>query len=325
MSQFSVKLYHPEYKALWDNFVSSAKNSTFLFYRDFMEYHQNRFDDFSLLIFKDDILVALLPANKAENSIYSHQGLTYGGLILNNKSKLYVTSKIFEEILIFLNSNGIRSLYIKEIPSMYCDLPSDELRYLMFILDAKLVRRDSLSVLKLESDFKISKDRIAGNKRAKKHNLIIQEEDDFESFWSTILIPNLKNKHGTVPVHSLKEIRLLKNRFPNNIRQFNVYRNFEIVAGTTIFETENVAHSQYISANQDKNVLGSLDFLHLELIRNIFKDKSYFDFGISNENNGLNINKGLLYWKEGFGARTLTQDFYSIDVSGFNKLKNIWI
>ena len=109
-------------------------------------------------------------------------------------------------------------------------------------------------------------------------------------------------------------------QFPKQIRQFNVYYNDTIVAGTTIFETKKVAHAQYISATENKQELGSLDFLFHHLIHTVFNHKHYFDFGISNENQGQNINEGLLYWKESFGARTITQDFYSFNTANHNLL-----
>ena len=58
----------------------------------------------------------------------------------------------------------------------------------------------------------------------------------------------------------MQEITNLKKKFPENIRQFNVYYNDEIVAGTTIFESENVVHSQYISADENKNKIGKFRF-----------------------------------------------------------------
>lgn len=325
MSQFSVKLYNSEYKELWDNFVSNAKNATFLFFRDFMDYHKERFDDYSLVVFKEGEIAAILPANKFGSSIYSHQGLSYGGLILNAKMKLKEVSIVFRELLKFLASETIEELHIKMFPTIYSKIPNDELDYLLFITKAKLERRDTLSVVNLDSKINFSKDRIAGCKRSKKQGLVVKEDNNFSRFWNDILIPNLKLKHDTNPVHSLKEITLLKERFPKNIRQFNVYNDDEIVAGTTIFESENVAHSQYISGNEDKNKLGSLDYLHAHLIENVFHDKAFFDFGISNENAGKNINAGLQYWKEGFGARTLKQDFYKIKTSNYKLLDTIWI
>ena len=51
-----------------------------------MEYHKDRFDDYSLMIFNvNNKLVAILPAHKVDSVLYSHQGLTYGGLVLSSK------------------------------------------------------------------------------------------------------------------------------------------------------------------------------------------------------------------------------------------------
>jgi len=296
-----------------------------LFQRDFMEYHQDRFEDYSLLVFKNDKVVALLPANKVEHCVHSHQGLTYGGLITLEDIKLKDFISSFKSIMLSLKKEGFKAIFIKQLPFIYNLTPNDEILYLMFILNAKLIKRDTLSVLNLNNKLKISKDRISGNKRALKNGLKVLETNDLKAFWNQILVPNLKNKHDTKPVHSLSEIQSLKNKFPKEIRQFNVYKNDVLVAGTTIFETKYVAHSQYISGNEEKNQIGSLDFLHLYLINNVFNKKMYFDFGISNENQGNNINEGLNYWKEGFGARTVTQDFYKIPLENVDKLDSIFI
>ena len=322
---YSIKKYNPECKRLWNTFLSKAKNATFLFDRDFMEYHQDRFDDFSLMVFKNEKLVAVLPANKTRDEVHSHQGLTYGGLVINSSLKFQVLFEIFKALLKFLHEEQIRILVLKQIPFIYNILPSDEQQYLMFILKAKLLRRDALSVIDLNQKLMISSNRMEGVKRAQKFQLTIKEENTFDRFWNEILIPNLKERHGVKPVHSLEEITLLKKRFPENIRQFNIYDQNIIVAGTTIFETKTVAHSQYISGSNDKNQTGSLDILHYHLITVVFKDKKYFDFGISNENQGKNLNKGLLFWKEGFGARTITQDFHEIKTENYKLLDTVFI
>ena len=305
--------------------MSTSKNATFIFNRNFMDYHKDRFEDFSLLIYKNDKLIALFPANKINNIIYSHQGLTYGGLITSESIKLIVFVECFKTILSFYLKSGCKTIELKLLPSIYSIVPNDEIQYMLFILKANLIRRDTLSAINLKHRFKISKDRIDGSKRALKHNLEIKEVDDLSEFWDLVLIPNLKKKHNTQPVHSLEEITHLKQNFSKNIRQFNVYKDGNIVAGTTIFETKFVAHSQYISGSEEKNELGSLDFLHLHLINNVFNDKKYFDFGTSNEQQGRHINKGLVFWKERFGARTITQDFYSINIENSNNLDTIFI
>ena len=323
MKNYAVRKYQETDYALWNDFVSQAKNATFLFHRDFMAYHADRFEDFSLLVFEESKLVAVFPANISNGALYSHQGLTYGGLLVSEKAKLKLSLLVFKNVLNFLENHGITVLYLKELPFFYASKFSDELQYLLFLTEGRLYRRDVLSVLDLSKEVKLSKDRKQGVKRGVKNNLEVKETNDFTEFWNKILIPNLTQKHSVKPVHTLAEITFLKSKFPQNIRQFNVYSQGEIIAGTTIFETDTVAHSQYISSNADKNELGSLDFLHYKLITEVFAGKRYFDFGISNENQGKNINEGLLYWKETFGSGLVTQDFYEVQTVNHQLLENV--
>ncbi len=323
MKQFSVRKYTSTDKQEWNDFVSKAKNATFLFHRDFMEYHQDRFDDYSLIIEDDKNWVAVLPANRVGDTLFSHQGLTYGGLIIKDKLKLEKVIFVLKNILKKLELDGFKILNTKEIPLIYCNGFTDEFSYALFLADAKTIRKDTLAVIDYSHPIKLSKDRLEGVKRGQKNHLIVKEENDFTSFWNTILIPNLSFKHQTKPVHSLDEIQNLKSKFPLHIRQFNVYKEDELVGGTTIFESENVAHSQYISANSSKNELGTLDFLHHHLITEVFKNRKFFDFGISNEEQGMKLNGGLSYWKESFGAYILTQDFYEVETKNYTKLEQV--
>ena len=325
LDKYTVKKYTEYDFKTWNDFIVHAKNATFLFHRDFMEYHKDRFEDYSLMIFEEEKLVAVLPANKSGKTLYSHQGLTYGGLVYNEKIKLASVIEIFKTILSFLNRNNIRKLQLKLIPSIYNQKPSEELNYALFLLESRLIRRDTLAVIDLSNSYSLSKIRKRGVKNGINNRLIIKEVNDFTDFWNEILIPNLAQKHQAKPVHSLEEITRLKALFPEKIRQFNVYENEVIVAGTTIFESSMVAHSQYISGKEDKNELGGLDLLFYQLISEVFKNKRYFDFGISNENQGRNLNDGLSYWKESFGANIIVQDFYEVETSNYNVLDTVLI
>ena len=55
----------------------------------------------------------------------------------------------------------------------------------------------------------------------------------------------------------------------------------------------------------------------------LYKHKRFFDFGTSNENEGRALNHGLLDWKEGFGARCYTHDFYEIATGSYPKLEAV--
>jgi hypothetical protein len=323
VKNYSVRLYQESDYNAWNSFIGQAKNATFLFHRDFMEYHKDRFEDYSMIVSDGEKWVAVLPANVVGNEVLSHQGLSYGGLVYNEKLKLAAVIAIFKSVLSFLNENKIKKLQIKLLPSIYHQKPAEELHYALFLVNAQLVRRDTLSVLDLSQQNNLSKLRKRSIKKGISNDFVINEVDDFTDFWNEILIPNLAQKHQAKPVHSLEEITKLKVFFSANIRQFNVYQNGIIMAGTTIFESQNVAHCQYISGREDKNELGGLDVLFQQLISETFKNKRFFDFGISNENQGRKLNEGLSYWKESFGSSTIAHDFHEVETINFTKLENV--
>ena len=325
MKNYTVRLYQKGDFENWNAFIGKAKNATFLFHRSFMEYHSDRFTDYSLIVEDNNKWVAILPANVIDNQIFSHQGLTYGGLVYNEKIRLAAVLAIFEAILKFLESQKRTKLQIKLLPQFYADVPSEELNYALFLADAKLTRRDTIAVIDLQRNFIISKGRMEGVLKAQRAKLTVKEEFCFDRFWNEILIPNLQATYQAKPVHSLAEIEYLHQKFPQSIRQFNVYHESKIVAGTTIFETKNVAHSQYISGNAAKSELGSVDFLYHYLLKNVFQEKRYFDFGISNENQGKQLNEGLSYWKESFGANVAVQDFYEVNTANHQHFKTVLI
>jgi len=320
-----IRRYKSKDNLLWNEFIASAKNGTFLFNRNFMDYHKDRFEDYSLLCFKKGKLIAVLPANYKDSKLYSHQGLTYGGFVIPTKIKFEDYLLIFENVLKYLSDNKIDQLFLKELPAIYTTEPSGEFEYVQFLLEASIIRVDVSSTIKKGSSIPVSSSRKEGCRRARKSVLKIIEEKEMDGFWNEILIPNLKDKYNICPVHSLDEIVQLKQNFPKNIRQFNVYNGDKLVAGTTVFETNKVAHSQYISGNEDKSQLGSLDFLHHYLITEVYMDKAFFDFGISTENKGKTVNKGLLFWKEGFGARATTYKTYRIETKNYKNLSQVLV
>lgn len=323
VKNYAVKKYQETDYENWNAFIAKAKNATFLFHRDFMEYHKDRFEDYSLIILEGEKWVAILPANVVGNQVFSHQGLTYGGLVYDEKIKLASVIGILKTVLCFFNEDKIEKLHLKLIPSVYHQKPAEELNYALFLAEAQLIRRDSLAVIDLSKKLLIANGRNEGIKKGVSNKLEIKEVDCFREFWNEILIPNLALKHQAKPVHSLEEITNLKTLFPKNIRQFNVYEKGNIVGGTTVFESDNVAHSQYISGREDKNDLGGLDFLYHYLLTEVFNKKKFFDFGTSNENQGRKLNNGLSYWKESFGASTIVHDFYELETNKFSKLDSV--
>ncbi|TSA41535.1 MAG: GNAT family N-acetyltransferase [Verrucomicrobiales bacterium] len=320
----TVQRYDASHKAAWDALVSAGKNSTFLFHRDYMDYHSDRFKDFSLMIYRAGKLAGLLPANlKTDNTLVSHQGLTYGGLVVPRDATVCDVLECFHAALRFLKEQGIENLLYKRVPGFYNTLPDDEVAYALFLLEAQWVRCDTALVVVQSERLPFQERRRRSIKKAQKANLRVMQETTFQPFWEGVLVPRLEGRYGVKPVHSLAEISLLASRFPENIKQFSVYSGETILAGCTIYETATVAHAQYIAVTDDGQALGALDFLFGWLIDEGCKMKRYFDFGICNEQEGRAVNLGLLDWKEGFGGRTFAHTFHQIPTAAYAKLESV--
>ncbi|MEN9336300.1 MAG: hypothetical protein RLZZ500_1287 [Bacteroidota bacterium] len=320
---YYITPYQEQQYPVWNAFIAQSRNGTFLFHRDFMEYHSDRFDDFSLMVWKGKKLVALLPAHKVDNAVYSHWGLTYGGLVVPVHIHVADVIQIVETLLLYLNQLGIETLHLKEIPSFYCHGFNGDLAYIMHQCQAQITRTDLLSTLDLKQPIVITKSRKQSIRRGLKCGLVIREESDLAPFWNDLLIPNLEQRHEVKPVHSLEEMVFLKERFPEQIRHFNVYEGEKLIAGTTVFCTGRVAHPQYIAGDDRRSETGALDFLYHHLITEIYKDCHVFDFGISNTNQGKNINSGLQFWKESYGTQPVVQHFYAVATASHSQLASI--
>jgi hypothetical protein len=311
--------------ALWNEFIGKSKNQTFLFHRDFMDYHMDRFEDYSLMIYDHSgELTGVLPANistESSNTVVSHQGLTYGGLVVDKEVKLKNVLAHFYHLLSFLSANGIEQLRLKQFPAFFNENPTDEIEYVLFLLDAVLYRRDVAMVIDQKNRIPYTGNIRREGSKAEKAGAEIKESIDMNAFWTNVLEPNLKLRFGVNPVHSLEEINRLKAKFPEQIRQFDVLFQDEIVAGSTFFIANNVVHCQYIAANELGRKTGALNYLFKHLIDHTFQAYRYFDFGIVNENDGKAINEGMLFWKESFGGRSQRHDFYTIQTSSFKNLE----
>ena len=314
-----MRQYSAGDKQEWDRFVGAAKNATFLFARDYMDYHSDRFTDHSLMVFKDDELVAVLPANlKADGTLVSHEGLTFGGLVVACPATLESVLACFHVVLRHLNQSGISKFIYKRIPGFYNTLPDDDVAYVLFMLDAKLQRRDCSATISQANRLPFRRGHKYLIKKAAHHEVRMVQETSFQPFWEQVLAPQLATRYGARPVHTLEEITLLASRFPEQIKQFSAYCGDEIVAGTTIYETPTVAHAQYGAVTEKGRQIGAQAFLFSSLIER-YKDKRFFDFGTSNEHEGRILNHGLLEWKEGFGARCYAHDFYEIATGNYPK------
>lgn len=320
MSKFKVIRYTPEMKERWDAFVNDARNTTFLFRRDYMDYHADRFPDCSWMVFKEKKLVALLPANLTTDGVlHSHQGLTYGGWILPhghiNASDML---EIFEEAIKIWKTEDIVSLDYKPIPYIYSSTPSDDAEYALFRLGAELTEANVSSSLPLSSGANPTAHYNKLRKRALAKttglDYTIYETDDASTLMS-LVEQCLSERHDAKPVHSSAEMQRLKNLFPVNIHFWMLEYDGAPQAAVCIYDTGRVAHAQYIATTPEGRELNLLTPLFTRLITQEYADKAWFDFGTSNEDHGLYLNDGLLRQKSSYGATALLHRRFTLPLN----------
>ena len=235
MLYLQVTKYEGNRKLEWDNFLKSSKNGHFFFYRDYMEYHSDRFQDFSLIIYNDKgNIMALLPASIDGDTVISHGGLTFGGFVSDSKMTVAKMLDVFANVKQFLKNAGVRMFIYKCMPAIYNKYPSDEALYALFRNNAELYRRDVSFSIYLPDRLRYQEQRKRAVKKGYRHQYILHESSKYEEYLS-LLDRILIKYHGTHPVHNANELRLLAEKFPNKIKLYIAEKDGRIEAGTVLF------------------------------------------------------------------------------------------
>lgn len=312
-----IEQYNDSMSGLWDDAVRASRNGTFLHFRGYMDYHRDRFDDFSLVALDNDRIVAILPACREGDTLYSHRGLTYGGWLVPARHFDVTTMlEVWDKMTEFLREIGIIHIVYKPVPHIYHRYPCEEDLYALFRTGAQLVESSISTTIDLDQPLPFDR----GNKRnlnhAIKNGVEVGESTRWVDFWQ-VLDSLLVGKYGRHPVHSLEEINLLKSRFPDNIKLFTATQGEELLAGVVMYYCGNeVAHSQYIASTDRGRELKALTLLFDHLINESAQaGYRYFDFGISTENGGRYLNEGLVRQKCRLGGRGIVYNTYKLTIN----------
>ena len=310
-----IKQYTPDCADEWNQFVAESKNGTFLFDRRYMDYHQDRFRDHSLMFYQDGRLLAVLPAHVDGDTLYTHRGLTYGGLVMSPRLTIVETMALFRELNAMLRDEGLKRVVYKAVPWIYHRLSAEEDLYALYHeCHARIVARDYSTNIFLGAGLRWERVRRRGVARAQRAGITVERSDSYADFWR-VLADNLGTKYGVQPVHTLAEIELLHGRFPDNIVLYQAVRDGQVLGGVVLYLSPPVVHAQYSSATPEGKSLGAIDAIYERIMLHDYKDWPYFDFGRSTENpDGSGLNEALVFQKEGFGARGLCYDIYEWDL-----------
>lgn len=314
----TVEAYTPALADEWNAFVRDSRNGTFLIDRRYMDYHADRFADASLVA-RDSHgrIVAVLPACREGDTVWSHRGLTYGGwIVAPRRCDALDMLEIWDKMVDYLRDEGVKHLIYKPVPHIYHRAPAEGDIYAAVRSGTRLSTVLISSVVDLANPIPMDQ----GSRQRARHALAgsfnFGRSDNWQGFWQ-ILTRLLADRYGSTPVHSLAEITMLANRFPDNIRLYTVTDGDEILAGVVLYITDTVVHSQYTAASPRGKELAVLPGLYSRIIDEwcpAAGQRRYLDFGTSNEDGGREVNAGLLRQKCSYGGRGIVYPTFELDL-----------
>lgn len=322
-----VQIYKDDMQDKWDHFVmEDSVNGTFLQTRRFLNYHpKGRFLDASYLIYDSKKhLIAVCPAcagyENEERVFISHQGSTFGGIIIGKK--YYKANQVIEVIDALearIQADGFQRITYRITSDIFSFKSSDLLQYCLYYRG--YAQYDELN---LYVDLNQFQDDILSNfnqmKRRNVHNCEkaglfvsgLESEEELGQFYQ-ILCHTLE-KYGCSPVHSLTELMKFKYHILKaECGFYGVFLDHEMIAGAMMFyfHNVNVAHTQYLCAKREFDKLSPMSYLYYMLILEM--RKKGFDklcWGTASEHLGQKLNFGLTRHKEGFGSRHTVNRIY---------------
>lgn len=315
----NLRPYTPADAERWDAFCAEALGATFLHTRRFLSYHGDRFSDRSLIFEDGARWLGVLPAAQSPSRpelVVSHPGITYGGVLHDGALRGEGLLDALQAAREHYAAAGYESLLYKPVPHIYHRAPVQDDLYALFRLDAKRVRCDLSSCIDLAHPLPVSERRRRALKKAQRAGLTLESGTHLADDLWPVLEANLAERHGQKPVHTLAEIQLLLERFPQAIQITVARLEKQVIAGTVLFIAGGVCHTQYIASNALGHETGALDLVFDRQITQARDMKAqFFDFGISNEDGGRSLNEGLHRFKSEFGAGGVVHEFYEIDLN----------
>jgi hypothetical protein len=308
-----VVRYMPELKAPWDALVARAKNPNFLFLRDYMDYHQDRFADHSLMFFAAGRALACLPANETQAGLQSHQGLTFGGLVMHRDIRLNEVSAIVGTLRGYLAANRLRELVYRPMPYPYHELPAEEDLLALHQAGAVPIERRAAALLRAGPAAPFSVNRRKDLKRCRLAEVEVKRSSAIAAFMR-LCAGHLQRRHSTKPVHSAAEMVRLADRFPENIQLYTAKRRGETIGGMVMYRNDACSRLQYVGLSAAGEELGAEAAIVDHILRRVLKPGSWLDLGTSNDPATGALGEGLYRYKESLGARAVEQTTYRLSL-----------
>ena len=312
-----IKYDANKHKILWDSFVLKSNNGTIFHSRKFLSYHKERnFQDCSFLFQNKNNIEALFTGAIIDDVLYSHPGASFGGFIYNQLSFEF-GSKIVELLLEFAQQNNLKEIVIVPTPFIYYNQYNEVMEYCLYINGFSVIEYYMSSFVNLESNLL---DQLHNRKKRyikkMEGEIEIELSKDLDSFYPILV--NNKLKHKTKPTHTLEELKILMQQFPDEIKLLLSYQNNKIIGGALNFITNK--NSCILFYNMIDYEYQSLQVASLQIYASLKwaqeNNLKFLDIGVSQLYEGDKIipHESLINFKEQFGAKAMIRKVMKLNL-----------
>ena len=301
-----ARLYEPSDRGRWDEFVAQARTGHFMFSRDYLEYHGERFADASLLFHRDERLVAVLPAHRDGEALVSHAGLPFAGVLSAPRTRLETVSGIFDAIAATLAAEGLERLVYRAVPHPYHRVPAEEDLFELHRRGATLFDARPGSFIPLGAAPGFSRKRREALSRPRRAGVRVGPSKEIGAFMD-LCAEFLQRRHAAEPLHSREEMELLASRFPDAIRLYAAWAGESLLGGLVVYRSEPCSRVQHLAMTEEGIAVGAIDAVYDHVLHHVPDLGRFLDVGTSLDPTTGEVNSSLLFYKESLGASVVLQ------------------
>jgi hypothetical protein len=300
----------------WEQVVEQASNGHAMARVPYFTYHADRFEDHSLLFKKSSRFLAVLPANRDGRVLYSHQGISFGGLIMAQRARFEDVQEMFRLLLAHLHDEGIEKLIYRAPPHPYQVAPREDDIIFLERAGARIVETKIHNMVRCVAKAPRNKGWKNCISRSVKSGLQIRNDASIDEFWP--MIERLvREVHRSQPVHSLDEIKLLKSRLGDDMPLLTAHSaDGALLGGHLFLRSPSVLTAMYIGESPDGRDLGAGRFTLHHLLTDPAYQGIWLDLGqlVNPANN--EVLDSLLSYKEAAGSRVISRHTWEIETAG---------
>lgn len=303
-----IQKYSPDLEQNWEIFCKDV-NAHFQFTRKFLNYHlPETFEDFSVLLKIKGKIEGVFPAAKIKNSIVSHPGLGFGGLVTRENVLPGDFENLFKKTINHFREMEIQEIKIKSKPIHYNKGFDAIEEYFLRDNNFQIDEYELNSIIYLENAPKYSERKRRNIKKF--HGSINLEHPKALPEFYKCLSQVLEARYNVKPTHTLENLIYLFDSFSENISLVSARINDMIVAGAVIFKFGRTWNTQYLASNSIGREFGALDAV-IDSIITEAKAQSIkmLILGRSTDKTGT-LNESLLKYKLEFGAIPIVRNTY---------------